>query len=104
MIIVMERKCSNPAKWHPTMHTNQKHHHPPLAWRTLLKDADQSWWVIIELCGLCHDEYHTLLNLYVRYKGTPPLSLLRTYSPYVRALCTQAWENRPVLGTPYTVR
>lgn len=100
-------RCSNPARWHPTMHTHQDHHHPPKAFRAVLLAADpgvdQSWWKVIPLCGLDHDETHDLLNAYVHARGVPPMSLRRSYSPYVRALVAEAWEHRPSDTPPYTL-
>lgn len=99
-------QCSNPATWHPTLHVHQNHHHPPLSWRRdmLAADAglDQTWWRIIPLCGLCHDEYHTLLNSYVRNGGWPPYAERRTYSRFIQALVEQAWVRRPSDKPPYT--
>lgn len=96
-------RCSNPASWHPTMHAKQEHHHPPLAWRSLYDaSAARLWWHLIRLCGLCHDEYHTLLNLFIHYDGRPPWALRRSFSPYVSALVAEAWKNRPVPKPPYT--
>lgn len=99
-------QCSNPTSWHPTMHTHQNHHHPPLSWRRELAEqgrVDEPWWATIALCGLCHDEYHTLLNAYVRAGTTPPYEVTRTYSVYLKKLVAQAWERRPQGKLPYTV-
>lgn len=99
--------CSNPASWHPTLHAKQDHHHPPLSWRTVIlaadPNADQSWWTVMPLCGLCHQEYHTLLNAFVHAGGFPPWTTLRTYSPFLRNLVEVAWIKRPNDKPPYTV-
>lgn len=93
--------CDNGASWHPTMHTHQDHHHPPLAWRRLLTPAP--WWRVYALCGLCHDEYHTLLNRYVKLGGPPPYDERRRYQTVVRRWVEEAWVNRPVGRLPYTL-
>lgn len=93
--------CSNPATWHPTIHTRQDHHHPPLAWRRTMTPA--SWWRVIPLCGLCHDEYHTLLNRYVKLAGPPPYEERRRYQTYIQRLVAEAWVERPVGRLPYTL-
>jgi hypothetical protein len=98
----MIKKCTNPAGWHPTLHMTQKHHHPPVAWRKLMRGT-YDWWQIIELCGLCHDEYHTLLDLHVRFGAVPPGRELRTYSLFIRRLVAQAWADRPPGRPPYTL-
>ncbi|MCA1569285.1 MAG: hypothetical protein LC798_02975 [Chloroflexi bacterium] len=94
--------CANPTDWHPTLHTIQRHHQPPLSWRRAIlnydPEADQSWWRVIPLCGLDHDEYHTLLNAYARADGTPPYAELRTYGLFVRALVAEAWARGRVPG------
>lgn len=100
--------CSNPASWHPRLHTKQDHHVPPKSWRLVMlqlnPDVDQSWWTVEPLCGLCHDEWHTLLNAFVHAKGEPPKSVTRTYSRYLLAQVHQVWANRPPDGpTPYTL-
>ena len=99
-------ECTNPTSWHPTLHCHQKHHHPPLSWRRdiLAADAevDQSWWRIVPLCGLCHDEYHTLLNAHVRVAGVPPYVDRRTYSLFVQRLVAEAWARRPPGKPPWT--
>lgn len=100
-------KCSNPAQWHPTMHTRQKHHHPPLAWRRVILNqngnADDSWWRLIDMCGLCHDEYHTLLNAYVKLGKAPTGPEMRTYSPYIKNLVAEVWKHKPEGKLPYTI-
>jgi hypothetical protein len=98
-------QCANPATWHPTMHCRQQHHHPPLSWRRDMAAAgptDESWWRIIPLCGLCHDEYHTLLNGHVRAGGPPPYAERRTYSLFIQRLVAEAWASRPSTKPPYT--
>ena len=94
--------CSNPATWHPTIHTNQDHHHPPLAWRRLMT-PDPRWWDVIPLCGLCHDEYHTLLNRYVKLGGRPPYDERRRYQTFIQRLVTEVWAERPSGKLPYTL-
>lgn len=97
--------CSTGTSWHPTLHMVDKHHHPPLSWRREMVAADptvdQSWWTVLPLCGLCHSEYHTLLNDYVRRGEPPPWEVRRTYGYYVRDLVWQTWEHR-VAKRPYT--
>lgn len=93
------RQCSNPAQWHPTLHTSNKHHNPPTSWAKL-NGATQE---IIELCGICHDETHTLLNEYVRAGSLPGWDIRRTYSVFVRQLAQAAWDKRPSNKPPYTV-
>lgn len=99
--------CANGAGWHPTLHARQSHHHPPTAWRKLLlaadPEVDQSWWRIVPLCGIDHDEYHTLLDAHVRARGVPPASVTRTYGRFVRALVAEAWQHRPSDRPPYTL-
>jgi hypothetical protein len=92
-------KCSNPAKWHPTLHTSNLHHNPPRSWT--LDDGKSS--TLVRLCGICHDEVHTLYNEYVRRKGVPPWDVLKTYSPYVRELVETGYSLRIPGKTPYTV-
>lgn len=94
--------CANPATWHPTMHAHQDHHHPPLAWRKLLP-APAPWWRIVPLCGLCHDEYHTLLNRYVACGGPPPYAERRRYQSFIQAKVAEAWANCPAGRLPYTL-
>lgn len=91
--------CANPASWHPSIHRLEKHHHPPRSWT--LDDGDSS--EIIPLCGLCHNEYHALLNEYVRAAGTPVYEVIKTYSFYIRALVKVTWQNRIEGKTPFTV-
>lgn len=102
-----EHICSNPASWHPTLHSHDRHHHPPLSWRRDIlaadPDADQSWWAVIDLCTLDHSEYHSLLDSHVRASGVPPYSLTRTYGRFVKALVAEAWANRPPGRPPYTI-
>lgn len=93
--------CSNPATWHPTIHGTQDHHHPPLSWRKLMEP--ERWWRIIPLCGLCHDEYHTLLNRYVRLAGPPPYEERRRYQVFIQRLVAEAWTERPTGKLPYTL-
>ncbi|MCA1571982.1 MAG: hypothetical protein LC798_17055 [Chloroflexi bacterium] len=99
------RRCANPAGWHPTLHTINRHHHPPLSWREKLTEGgdDGAWWRVVDLCGICHDETHTLLNLYVKAGGVPAWSVRRTYSPFVRDLVSEAWAKRPTGRLPYTI-
>ncbi len=95
--------CSNPAKWHPAMHTHQDHHHPPKAWRALLEaepSVDRSWWALLPACGYDHDELHTLLNAYVHAGGVPKLT---GYSLWARKLAAEAWKHRPSDKPPYTL-
>jgi hypothetical protein len=97
--------CANPASWHPTLWVVQQHHHPALSWRReLLKadpDADTSWWTLAGWCGLCHDAYHTLQNMYVRAGEAPSWSVRRTFGVFVRSSVEEAWRRRPPV-TPYT--
>lgn len=106
--------CANPASWHPTLWVVQQHHHPALSWRRALLKADPStdtsWWTLSGLCGLCHDGYHTLLNMYVRAAASAdpkvraygvPWSVHRTFGVYVRTHVSEAWRLRPAV-TPYT--
>lgn len=100
--------CENPASWHPTLHVIEGHHHPPSSWRLLLlaldPDVDQSWWRIVQFCGLDHGEYHTWLDAHVRARAVPPASLGRTYGRYIRSLVAETWEHRPVgPRLPYTL-
>jgi hypothetical protein len=85
------------------MHTHQDHHHPPLAWRALM--VEEPWWRIIPLCGLCHDEYHTLLNAYIHAlaHGLDRPPDVRTYSAYLRPIVLEAWTHRPSDKPPYTL-
>jgi len=89
------------------MHTRQGHHHPPLAWRKIYvsEDAreDRTWWRTIPLCGLYHDEYHTLLNRYIKLGGVVGGREVKSYSRYVRTLVKEAWDKRPVTKQPYTI-
>jgi hypothetical protein len=62
-----------------------------------------AWWRIIPLCGLCHDEYHTLLDLHVHYNAVPPRSLTKTYSIFIQKLVAEAWAARPEGKLPYTL-
>ena len=97
-------ECDNKASWHPTLHTINMHHHPATAWRKLYPaNADTSWYELLPLCGICHDEYHTLANIYVYLGGPPPYVVLRTFSLYVRAKVAAAWVKRPVPKPPYTL-
>lgn len=101
-------KCENEAKWHPTLHTRQRNHIPPTSWRRDIlaadPNADQSWWYEADNCGLCHDEYHTLLNRYVKLNGPPPWEEIRTYSYYVRDRVALTWLHRVKdQKMPYTV-
>lgn len=121
--------CANPASWHPTLWVVQQHHHPALSWRRELlradPDVDTSWWTLGGYCGLCHDAYHTLLNMYVRVAAkeqaaaraasalcravnraaleavVPPWSVRRTFGTFVRDGVAEAWRRRPPV-TPYT--
>jgi hypothetical protein len=97
--------CANPANWHPTLWVVQQHHHPALSWRReLLKadpDTDTSWWTLGGWCGLCHDAYHTLQNMYVRAGEAPPWSVRRTFGTFVRSSVEEAWRRRPPV-MPYT--
>lgn len=99
--------CANPASWHPTLHTIQRHHHPPLSWRDKLRAAnpavDQSWWKVVPLCGIDHDEVHALLDAHVRFHGVPPWALRRTYSVFARKLAAECWASRPSDSPPYTL-
>lgn len=95
----MTIRCSNPAKWHPTLHRIEVHHHPPKSWTN---DGGKSS-KLIKLCGLCHNEYHALLNEHVRARGIPDWSVRRTYSPYIRKLVAQAWTRRNPTRMPITV-
>ena len=90
--------CANPATWHPTIHRDEKHHHPPRSWTD--DDGDSS--EIIPLCGLCHNEYHALLNEYVRHNDTPPWEIRKTYSVFIRNLVAEAWKMRIPGKTPFT--
>jgi hypothetical protein len=90
--------CQNPATWHPTIHRNESHHHPPKSWTTNNGATSK----ILELCGICHSEYHALLNEYVRAKGLPTWEIRRTYSPFLRPLVQECWDNRTIGKTPYT--
>lgn len=99
--------CENPAGWHPTLHTRAGHHHPPLAWRRKLLEADpavdQSWWRIVSLCPLCHEETHSLLDAHVRVGGVPASMVTKTYGRFIRALVAEAWEHKPSGKPPYTL-
>ena len=90
--------CANPAGWHPTLHRNESHHHPPKSWTTNNGVDSQ----ILELCGLCHNEYHALLNEYVRAGGLPSYQVRFTYGAYIRARVQECWDGRIVGKTPYT--
>lgn len=98
-------KCSNTAGCHPTLWAVQMHHHPALAWRRELLNADPktdtSWWTLEPLCGTDHDQTHALLNMYVRNDGPPSWDIRRTFGTYVRAKVEEAWAKRPPV-TPYT--
>lgn len=98
MLCGMIYRCTNPASWHPTLHTINRHHNPPTSWTKLSGGASQ----IIQLCGVCHDETHTLLNEYVRAGSVPTWEIRRTYSIYVRQLAQKAWDERPNDKPPYT--
>lgn len=107
MVRAVIYSCTNGAGWHPTLHTKDDHHHPPQSWRRNIlaqePNAAQAWWRIIPLCGICHGEYHTLLNLYVRVGDIPPYAERRTYSPFIRVLVAEAWDRRPGGKLPYTL-
>lgn len=90
--------CDNPSGWHPTLHRNESHHHPPKSW-TLNNGATSK---ILELCGLCHNEYHALLNEYVRAKGLPAWEIRRTYGLFIRTVVQECWDKRIEGKTPYT--
>lgn len=98
-------KCSNPATWHPTLHRTEMHHNPPKSWTLDGGDSAE----LVRLCGLCHNELHALLNLYVRAGGTPPWvdpvkpeNSLRTFGVFIRWLAAKAWDARIPGKTPYT--
>lgn len=85
------------------MHAHQDHHHPPKAWRAVLEQSppvDRSWWSILPVCGLDHDEYHALLNAYVHAGKTPDLT---GYSRWARKLAAEAWQHLPSDKPPYTL-
>lgn len=90
-------KCSNPAKWHPTLHRTEVHHSPPRSWTP--DDGASS--ELMTICGLCHNEIHSLLNEYVRAEGTPTWSVRRSYGVFFQRAAEKAWEKRGP-RTPYT--
>lgn len=99
--------CSNGARWHPRLHVVESHHHPPKAWRTVIlaadPQADQSWWRLIPLCGICHSETHSIMDAYVHAAGPPAPAVTSTYSRYVRPLAAECWAHRPSDKPPYTL-
>lgn len=90
--------CTNPATWHPTLHRKEEHHHPPKSWTN--DNGVNSR--IITLCGICHNEYHALLNEYVRVRGVPSWDVRKTYSPFIRNLVTECWDTHIPGKTPFT--
>ncbi len=103
-------RCSNPATWHPRLHVVEAHHHPPKAYRSVIlaadPGADQSWWRLIDLCGICHSELHSLLNAYVHAAGTPAAAVVNAYSRYLRPLAAETWTRTDHSGAahlPYTL-
>ena len=45
------------------------------------------------LCGNTHNAVHALWRLYKRNAGKPPPDVLRLYSPFVRALVADGWQQ-----------
>lgn len=92
-------RCSNPARWHPTLHRVEDHHNPPRSWTA--DDGASS--EMVTLCGLCHNEVHACLDLFVHAGGPPAAAGTKTYSPFIRALAGRAWDRRIPGQTPYTL-
>ena len=92
--------CEHPrSSWHPTLHRVEGHHNPPRSWTT--DDGASS--EILTICGLCHNEIHSLLNEYLRHDGTPPASVLKTYRVWYRKKADEAWQRRRTdKPVPYT--
>jgi hypothetical protein len=56
------------------------HHLLPESWGGLRELSNMIW-----LCPNAHRNIHSLLDLYVRYKGTPPEHELAKFSKFTRA-------------------
>ncbi len=95
----MECKC---VKNHsPKALAFQVHHVWPTSWGGPNTKENK-----VVICGTCHDNTHTLLNLYVRYaKGgkRPPASEIRKFPKYSQELARRAMEavnwNPPMIFT-----
>lgn len=83
-------RCDNPAEWHPTLHRNEGHHNPPRSWTTDDGASSRVW----DICGICHNEIHSLLNEYVRAGGSPSWQIRRSYGPWIRERASEAWVAR----------
>ncbi len=47
----------------------------------------------VYLCPTTHDNVHSLLRQYAKYKGRPPGSVRKHYSEYVEHLAERAWAG-----------
>lgn len=82
----MECKC---VKNHsPKPVAFQVHHIVPTSWGGPNVASNK-----VTICGTCHDNTHTLLNLFVRYAkngDTPPASEVRKFPTYSKLLAHEA--------------
>jgi cytochrome c553 len=81
----MSNTCQCVKNHSPKAFAFQVHHVVPTSWKGPNTDANK-----VTICGTCHDNTHTLLNLYVKHDGNPPAEEVRKFPKYSQELAKRA--------------
>lgn len=92
-------QCRNPVLHRPRPWSTQTHHVVPQSW--VRKGSREGR--LVELCGMCHDLAHDLLNLLVRHNGVVPWQVERHFPVFIREIAYEAWAERPTGKVPVTL-